>query len=190
MGVSPLEDAIEWYPENTEMIKLLNGGKEPSVIKKASEQFELTQSVLDNVGTKNEAVEVMNKLGLENDKYSFGMAVLSGDPLRAKLYLKAGWDPNVQSSNDENHYLLTDLAYQGDVQMVDTLLRAGANPDVSDNTGSTALWIAARLGDIEMVRILLEHGANPKKQNNAGWSPIMVARDEGNVQISQLLEVK
>jgi hypothetical protein len=49
--------------------------------------------------------------------------------------------------------------------MLRLLLSAGADPDASDGTGSTALWTAVDDNDRESVRLLLLAGADP----NARW---------------------
>ena len=48
----------------------------------------------------------------------------------------------------------------GDIQEVFTLLSDGANVDISDINGTTALMFAANLGYTEIVRSLLDAGAN------------------------------
>jgi ankyrin repeat protein len=49
--------------------------------------------------------------------------------------------------------------------MLRLLLTAGADPNASDGTGSTALWTAVDNHDRESVRLLLLAGADP----NARW---------------------
>ena len=39
------------------------------------------------------------------------------------------------------------------------LVEAGADKDAADNSGHTALMIAASNGDVDVTRLLLEHGA-------------------------------
>lgn len=51
-------------------------------------------------------------------------------------------------------------AWQGHLEVAKILLDHGANPDMQDSVGGTALHFAAQCGQKAMVRALLDHGAN------------------------------
>lgn len=46
------------------------------------------------------------------------------------------------------------------------LLKSGADPDITDENGETALHIACRYGHIKLVRIFLADGSSPTNQSN------------------------
>ena len=46
----------------------------------------------------------------------------------------------------------------------------GANPNVQDASGDTALSFAVFANDLEMVKLLLNAGANPNLKNTSGLS--------------------
>ena len=46
------------------------------------------------------------------------------------------------------------------------LLKSGADPDITDENGETALHIACRYGHIKLVRIFLADGSLPSNQSN------------------------
>ena len=48
----------------------------------------------------------------------------------------------------------------GSAPMIELLLKAGANPNSSTTTGTTALMMAASSGSADAVKVLLDHGAN------------------------------
>lgn len=52
-------------------------------------------------------------------------------------------------------------AYQNNIETARLLLESGANPDLEDEEGSTALRWAARCGNTEIASLLLEKGADP-----------------------------
>ena len=54
---------------------------------------------------------------------------------------------------------------RGRTDVVKVLFEHGANPNLADKYGRSALHAAAREGDVNMVRELLKHGANPKKKD-------------------------
>jgi ankyrin repeat protein len=85
-------------------------------------------------------------------------AVLDGDLVDVQDLLRAGADPN---HKDPLGYPMLQLAAaRGQVQMVELLLAAGADPLVPDTRmGASALHKAAIGGVVEVARVLLDHGA-------------------------------
>ena len=64
------------------------------------------------------------------------------------------------------------------------LLDSGADPNLQDNSGDSALHYAARTGKLEAIPILIEGGADVNLQNNQGQTPLDVA---ANDQIAEIL---
>jgi ankyrin repeat protein len=52
-------------------------------------------------------------------------------------------------------------ALYGDMVLLEQLLRKGANPNVRNDTGSTALLLAAT--NLEKTRVLLAHGGRSER---------------------------
>ncbi len=73
------------------------------------------------------------------------------------LYLAAGISPNTIGAFDQS--ALMEAATDGQLQIVQTLLQAGADVNYSDRRGGSALEIAARNGHVDIVRRLLAAGA-------------------------------
>ncbi|MGO0305767.1 ankyrin repeat domain-containing protein [Endozoicomonas acroporae] len=63
---------------------------------------------------------------------------------------------------------------------VNTLLGEGADPNIPDNDGSTALDHAVFNGRTNMVDDLLAHGANPDKVSKKGETPLHLAIKNSN----------
>gem|GEM_PF-1314161 len=76
-------------------------------------------------------------------------------------------------------------ALWGDVEIVEVLLKRGADPNVKDDNGQTPLHIAAQEGHVDVVRVLLERGADPRIADNGGHIPLDYAKDS---TIRSLLE--
>ena len=57
------------------------------------------------------------------------------------------------------------------------LLETGADPNLRDNNGRTALMKSTYPVQVESIRLLLEHGADPNVTDNKGMTPLMVQRD-------------
>ncbi|MGI2030300.1 ankyrin repeat domain-containing protein [Endozoicomonas acroporae] len=74
--------------------------------------------------------------------------------------LELGADPNARCNN-ESMPLLVLAATDGDLELVEKFIVAGAGVNLSSSKGRTALWRAACNNHIEVVNLLLKHGANP-----------------------------
>ncbi|SCO88041.1 uncharacterized protein FRV6_12168 [Fusarium oxysporum] len=101
----------------------------------------------------------------------------------AKLLIKSGSDVNAQDSE-----LVTPLhlaAGYGQMDMVLSLLRAGANPNLLCAHGSSALERSLAHGDLQVTRCLLENGASPVTFYNIPFEAV-----HGDVDVlRQLIEL-
>jgi ankyrin repeat protein len=102
-----------------------------------------------------------------------GIAARMGRTEVIEQLVKAGADPDIRDSN-ENQW--TPLLYAVDThqyEAVRTLLRLGADPDIG--TGLTPLIMAAGDGDDQMLRVLLDHGADPHRTVRSGENALGAA---------------
>jgi ankyrin repeat protein len=77
-----------------------------------------------------------------------------------------------------------DAAFSGDTKSVKTLLTEGANVNVKDGIGFTALFGAARSGHTETVKLLLAKGADPNVElPTSGTTALMYAALNGHNDI-------
>ena len=82
---------------------------------------------------------------------------------------------------------LTAASGQGHVEVVRLLLEAGADKNLADNDGSTALMCAALWEKVEVMRLLLEAGADMNMADIDGNTALMHAAGEGNHGALRLL---
>ena len=66
-------------------------------------------------------------------------------------------------------------AENGHKEIVELLIRAGADKDLQDKDGSTPLHRAARTGHKEIVELLMRTGAVINQSNNEGKTALDVA---------------
>lgn len=85
--------------------------------------------------------------------------------------------------SDGNETALQIAASEGNTRIVESLLDAGANPNLVPAQGGSPIAISALGGHSDIVRLLLDAGADP----NLG-SPMCTAALGGHVDILQLLE--
>jgi len=84
-----------------------------------------------------------------------------------------------------------DAAFNGDTKAVEALLAEGADVNVKDGIGFTALFGAARSGHTETVKLLLAKGADPNvKLPTSGTTALMYAAYGGRSQVVQTLLAK
>jgi ankyrin repeat protein len=84
-------------------------------------------------------------------------------------------------------------AHLGHVDVVRTLIRAGAPLDHVNNLGWTALIESIVLGDggprhTDTLRALVEAGANPNLPDRSGQTPLALARARGYESMVRLLQ--
>lgn len=102
----------------------------------------------------------------------------------ARLLLELKADPNQPV---DGMTLLGEAAYQGEHELVDALLRAGAKPDTPDARGSTPLLHACMRGDLALARRLLEAGADAKYQRRDGITALHFAAVHATPELARLL---
>jgi len=82
---------------------------------------------------------------------------------------------------------LVGSAIRGDANSVKTLLDKGADVNVRDADGNTALDWAAGEGQLEIVKILLDKGADVNVKGMLGFTPLMAATTHGHTEIVKIL---
>ncbi|MCS6777395.1 MAG: ankyrin repeat domain-containing protein [Chloroherpetonaceae bacterium] len=80
-----------------------------------------------------------------------------------------------------------DAVLRGDTTAVQHMLNAGANIEARNDSGRTALALAALKSNETMVLLLLDRGANVNARDPAGMTPLMWAAFGGNPRIVQAL---
>lgn len=96
----------------------------------------------------------------------------------------AGANINIK---DNRGYTALRLASQGLTGLVKLLIDQGADVDIKDLTGDTALIVVAGNGYIEIVRLLIDKGADVNLQNENGSTALMLASANGHREIVKLL---
>lgn len=91
------------------------------------------------------------------------------------------WAAGSEAANEENHKKgLMEKATKGHAEVIKLLLKYGADPDMRDNDGITAIMFAAFHGLVGPVRVLLNVGANADFSNGAGKTALQLARNSGH----------
>jgi ankyrin repeat protein len=83
---------------------------------------------------------------------------------------------------------LANAAAQGDLELVQRLLEAGADVNDRDSWGHTPLMSACWGGHKDIVQILLERGADVNAKTRRDWTAIRFAKKVGHPEIVALLK--
>ena len=102
------------------------------------------------------------------------------------LLLQNGASPGIGISEDGCTPLMM-ACYEGHREIAKVLIKAGFNPNMTDNDGRSALMDASLEGHTETVHLLLDAGADPNKVNRMGGTALMFASLYGHSEIVKLL---
>ncbi|TGN20009.1 ankyrin repeat domain-containing protein [Leptospira idonii] len=79
-------------------------------------------------------------------------------------------------------------AESNDIYFLETLLEAGLNPNVPNESGIYPIHTAVENGKLDAVKILLSHGADPDAEDPRGVTPLHIANSyDGLGEVSDLL---
>jgi hypothetical protein len=82
---------------------------------------------------------------------------------------------------------LLDASSKGDVGKVRSLVAAGADINVRDKNGDSALEHAADKGCLDIVKFLVEKGAEVNNYNVDNWTPLMSSSNRGYFEVVKFL---
>src|SRR6185312_16415307 len=95
--------------------------------------------------------------------------------------------PNVNFQQDDGSTALAWAAVRCNIEVAQLLMKAGANPNLTNEQGVGPLYIAIENRSTPMVRMLLSHGANPNRARSNGETPLMLATRLGQIEVMKTL---
>jgi ankyrin repeat/SAM/basic leucine zipper domain-containing protein 1 len=73
------------------------------------------------------------------------------------------------------------------VNISELLLEQGADPNIADKTGKTALLYAARDGHTELIPLLVQYGGSIAIRDRESNTPLMLARTNKHSDAEQVI---
>ena len=116
-----------------------------------------------------------------------GLAVYFGHEDITRYLLLKEADPNLPSNNGFNVYPLHSAVAADHTMIAKMLMEAGADVNVTQQSGVTPLHSAAQNGNIDLIIVLLEAGAEVHVRMEGGKTPANLAAEKGFNEISRIL---
>ncbi|MEL7587214.1 MAG: ankyrin repeat domain-containing protein [Prolixibacteraceae bacterium] len=127
-----------------------------------------TQSGNNNNTRAENNVEAKSKA--ETPKIDLQTAIISGNLEVVKKHVEAGTDINMKDQMSSATPLILAATF-GKAAIAKALIEAGANLNLKNNEGSTALHAAAFFCRVEIVQMLIDARADKTIKNNFGATP-------------------
>lgn len=97
--------------------------------------------------------------------------------------------PDFNSKTTEGHTFLTKAVYFHKEELVQSLLKSGADPNIPNEQGDTPLLVSAKniTRKWKYLELLLEHKADPNVTDKEGFSPLAYALKKNKIEIIRVL---
>ena len=194
-GRLPLTVALDNKRSTSILQLLLANGADPDLLDNSGTSVfgqAMMNTKINNSNTFKELDNYRKEHGkngvLRVEPVNFENLIANGDADEIKSkFEKNRW--NINQRNNSGDPLLIIAVKNRRFEVVEALLICGADVNITDFEGKTALHTAVKLGAEDIVRLLLEYNANPEFIDNLGNSAYDYAIDNKNdPQISKLLE--
>lgn len=164
----------------------------------ARDPYQRTPLMVAAYARQHEAAKALIAAGadlnaLERDRYDVvTIASVADDVDMLRIALKAGADPGQTTSPYDGTALIA-AAHLGHVEVVKTLIAAGAPLDHVNNLAWTALIESIVLGDggpnhVACLKALVDAGANVNIPDGNGVSPLQLAQRHGFDEMVKILK--
>lgn len=140
--------------------------------------------------TKKEALKMLDKMNVGFDQQNLIYYAQVGDYKKVELLLIGGLSPNETWYNPEqkrNIYPLHNTAGWGTPKMVKLLLIYGAEINLEDENGFSALFYAIEYGTKAATKVLIDGGADINHKTKKRINPLYYAKMKKKPEMVELL---
>lgn len=155
---------------------------DPSAVnEKPKSSYQPAESKIREAEAQNEKT---NHTDINSDLFK---AVKQGDLDKVKNLLDEGANIEAKSDYFGSMPLLISIINEHE-DIVEELLKRGANPNVKNDDGHIPIMMAAYLNNPRIVKMLIEYGADVNAKTDRGLTALKAAGYHGNTQIIQILK--
>ena len=115
------------------------------------------------------------------------LSARKNDSAATRELLAAQPRPDVNQRTADGTTALHWAVYHNDVDLVERLIAAGADPKLKNDYGATPLSEAAVVGNVQVIRKLLTAGADVESANADGQTALMVIARTSNIEAAKEL---
>ncbi|XP_058177359.1 ankyrin-3-like [Anopheles ziemanni] len=152
---------------------------------------EKLNNIVTGGGAGGGATEKSRSNNKQNDtNTAFLRAARAGDLSKLIEYLETGQVTDINTCNANGLNALHLAAKDGHYDIVNELLKRGANVDNATKKGNTALHIASLAGQKEIIQLLLQYNASVNVQSQNGFTPLYMAAQENHDECVNYLLAK
>lgn len=175
-----------------ELLRTISRGDTALIVAVQKNSIEIAEYLIEEgarIAVANRKEETPTLLAVRNGNAKLIALLLSNgaDPNRATYQRKVDTFITRIHKRTEPLPLLVEAATGGHTETVKVLLKAGAQIDIQDEDGRTALYKAAEQGYKRTVELLLTEKADANLYDNIGRTPLMVASRNGYTSIVESL---
>lgn len=157
----------------------LGGGANALQRAASAGQSEIVQLLLDR-GADIEATL--------NQKTVLMMAAVTGNYDTVTVLVRAGANQDVQDPTSYGMLAFHHAARQGNLEALQAFLDLGTDPDVLENTQSTALMYTAYYGYLEASQLLIGAAADLNIRDQGGHTALYWASNQNHPEIAVIIE--
>ncbi len=116
------------------------------------------------------------------------------DPELVKMFIMMGANPDIlvsiRSEDIKAPLLSSMIANEYAEEVIEELIKSGADIDRLDEKGDSPLHYASRSGRLAVVEMLIKHGAKPSIENNKGFNARSLAVKDGYIAAASIIEAQ
>ena len=127
------------------------------------------------------------ELARRRDEQHLRDAAEAGDLVSVKGVLELAPEIDLDAMDDQGHTALYGATFFGRTQVVEYLLKQGADADVSDMDGKTPLHVAASRGYSRIMRALVQYTNDIDAQDLLGATATFSAAESGSAEVLRIL---
>ena len=189
-GITPLHEACRFGHADAVRL-LMEAGADDTMQNSAGEtpaHFVLTKKNYGKDLDSTQRAAILNELKnldiARNDGRTPFMLLADIGDTKELLSLLTERGVNVNHADNEGQTL---MMLDTDKDTIKELLCAGADIDMADNDGNTALYYVLKDGNVEAARYLIKKGADYNHLNNRGETPVQIAVENGYDTVLDLM---